>query len=154
MLNMGIKIRPVSDQKMGDVDTSSAKNFFGPLRNTNNLKSASPPPPVTSPAFTQKPNNLAPPPVRRNVSPKVMPAPAPAPPPPPPPRVQQQEEEEEEETGDWADVLYDYDSGEAGDLKITEGETVLIIERTSDDWWTGEVNGRKGLFPASYVKLR
>jgi len=72
---------------------------------------------------------------------------APGPPPPPPPRQQ-------EEQGDFADVLYDYDSGEPEDLKITEGDVVLITDRTSDDWWTGEVNGKKGLFPASYVKLR
>lgn len=65
----------------------------------------------------------------------------------PPPRPQ-------EEKGDLADVIYDYDSGEAEDLKITEGDVVLITDRTSDDWWTGEVNGKKGLFPASYVKLR
>jgi len=138
-------------KKLGD-DTSSAKNFFGSLRNANNLKPASPPPP----ALFQQHNTLAPPPVGRagsNVSPRMA-APdfsAPPPPPPPPPRAQQQEEEE---AGDWADVIYDYDSGEAEDLKITEGDIVLITERTSDDWWTGEVNGKKGLFPASYVKRR
>jgi hypothetical protein len=81
-----------------------------------------------------------------NASPKVV---APNPPAPPP-----RPQEEEEKAGDWADVIYDYDSGEAGDLKITEGDVVLIIDRSSDDWWTGEVNGKKGLFPASYVNLR
>ncbi|KAF8811881.1 hypothetical protein BYT27DRAFT_7183483 [Phlegmacium glaucopus] len=146
-------------KKMGDVDTSSAKNFFGSLRNSSNLKSAAPsPPPLAPPAFAQKKNSFAPPPVRRaasNVSPRAAAPEFIAPPPPPPrPRQHEEEEEEEEEAGDWADVIYDYDSGEPGDLKITEGDTVLITERTSEAWWTGEVNGRKGLFPASYVKLR
>jgi len=134
-------------KKMGDIDTSSAKNFFGSLRNANNSNPASnvPPPP------TQQQSNFGAPPVRRvvsNASPRV------AVPDPPPTTRPQEEEEEEEKVGDWADVIYDYDSGEAGDLKITEGDVVLIIDRTSDDWWTGEVNGKKGLFPASYVKLR
>jgi len=137
-------------KKLGDnIDTSSAKNFFGSLRSVNNSNSAASPSP---PAFTsqQQQQSFAPPPVRRvasnaTPSPRVVAAPGP----PPIPASKRQEEK-----GDLADVIYDYDSGEAEDLKITEGEVVLITDRTSDDWWTGEVNGKKGLFPASYVKLR
>lgn len=64
-------------------------------------------------------------------------------------------------------------SQESGDLELKEGQRVLVIERTSNDWcvssfrsdrhlhiveclpfrWTGEFDGKKGLFPASYVKL-
>ncbi|KAF8164856.1 hypothetical protein B0H34DRAFT_648154 [Crassisporium funariophilum] len=143
-----------SVKKFGEVDTSSAKNFFGSLRNSNS--SGPPPPPSVAPAFTPRQNNFGPPPMRRaasNVSARaITPEPAPAPP-PPAPRYQARQQEEEEETGDWAEVLYEYDSGEASDLRITEGQRVLVTERTSDDWWTGEVNGKKGLFPASYVKL-
>jgi len=62
---------------------------------------------------------------------------------PPPAKVQ----------GEWVEALYDYDSGEPGDLMVKEGQRILLVERTSDDWWTGEINGSKGLFPASYVKL-
>jgi abl interactor 2 len=90
---------------MGDIDTSSAKNFFGSLRNANNPNAASPPPP---PAFAPQQSSFSPPPVRRvasNTTPKGV---APGPPPVPPPRSQ---EEEEETAGDWADVVYDYDSG-------------------------------------------
>jgi len=134
-------------KKLGDnIDTSSAKNFLGSLRSANNnSNSASPSPP----AFTQQQqhSSFAPPPARRgglsNASPRVG---APGPPPPP--------SRPQEEQGDFADALYDYDSGEPEDLKITEGDVVLITDRTSDDWWTGEVDGKKGLFPASYVKLR
>jgi len=143
-----------SVKKFGDVDTSSAKNFFGSLRNSS--KPASPPQVTSPPAFAGRENNFGPPPVRRVAS-SATPAPAAAhapPPPPPVPRRQPTPEPEEEEVdGEWAEVLYDYDSGEAGDLKITEGERLLVTERTSDDWWTGEVGGRKGLFPASYVKV-
>jgi len=139
---------PSGLKKLGDnVDTSAAKNFFGSLRSVNNSSSAASPSP---PAFTPPQHSFAPPPVRRgasnaNPSPRMVAAPGP----PPIPASKPQEEK-----GDLADVIYDYDSGEAEDLKITEGDVVLITDRTSDDWWTGEVNGKKGLFPASYVKLR
>ncbi|KAF8898108.1 hypothetical protein CPB84DRAFT_1815719 [Gymnopilus junonius] len=143
----------VSVKKFGNsVDTSSTKGFLSSLHN----KPATPAPVVTPPAFAPRQNNFAPPPARRAGSTNSLtsePAP-PAPPPPPVPRFQPQPEPEpEEEAGEWAEALYDYNSGEAGDLRITEGEHVLVLERTSDDWWTGEVNGEKGLFPASYVKI-
>lgn len=135
-------------QKFGEVDTSSPKNIFGSLRGSTAASKTTSPPPLQAPApaFTARQNNtntnFPPPPTRHN------------PPPPPPSRQQPEEEEEEEEEqqGEWAIVLYDYDSGEAGDLVIKEGQRVLVTERTSDDWWTGELNGKKGLFPASYVE--
>jgi abl interactor 2 len=40
-----------------------------------------------------------------------------------------------------------------GDLNVKEGERVVITDRTSEDWWTAEVDGKSGLVPASYVKL-
>ncbi|KAF9448382.1 SH3-domain-containing protein [Macrolepiota fuliginosa MF-IS2] len=135
-----------STRKFGDVDTSSAKNFFGSLRNTSSnppksfqaTHSSGPADNVPS-AFPPKNSGskFGPPPTRAAV-----------PPPPPPPQPQPQEEE-----GDWAEAIYGYDSAEPGDLELTEGMRVLVIERTSGDWWTGEANGKKGLFPASYVQL-
>jgi len=138
-----------------DVDTSSAKNLFGSLRNSTANKNSSPPAPFIPPAFPHKQSSFEPPPSRRLPVSSVSSDPPPAPPPPPPPpgRQYQEEEEEEEEQGEWAEALYDYDSTEPGDLSIKENQRMLITERTSDDWWTGEVNGKKGLFPASYVKL-
>ncbi|KIM42863.1 hypothetical protein M413DRAFT_444503 [Hebeloma cylindrosporum] len=144
-----------SVRKFGDqVDTSSAKNFFGSLRNSSK---PTPPPQISvPPAFTGKQSNFGPPPVRRVVSGVAPSTSTPEPPPPAPrrqPTPEPEQEEEEEVGGEWAEVLYDYNSGEAGDLKIKEGERLVVTERTSDDWWAGEVGGRKGLFPASYVKI-
>jgi len=146
----------VSVKKFGEsVDMSSTKNFFGSLRN----KPASPPQVAVPPAFAPKQNNFGPPPRRGVSSSGTAPDPAATPPPPAPryqPRHEEpepEEEEEEGEAGEWAEALYEYNSGEAGDLKVEEGDRILVVERTSDDWWTGEVNGKKGLFPASYVKL-
>ncbi|KAG8691501.1 hypothetical protein FRC09_011607, partial [Ceratobasidium sp. 395] len=41
----------------------------------------------------------------------------------------------------------------ADDLNVRQGDKLIIVERTSDDWWTGEMNGRRGLLPASYVRI-
>ncbi|KAF8630039.1 hypothetical protein AX15_003131 [Amanita polypyramis BW_CC] len=63
------------------------------------------------------------------------------------------EPEEEEAQGEWAEALYDYVSDEPGDLQIRENQQIWVTEKNSDDWWTGEFDGKSGLFPASYVKL-
>ncbi|KAG9317089.1 hypothetical protein JVU11DRAFT_1276 [Chiua virens] len=57
--------------------------------------------------------------------------------------------------GEWAEVLYDYSSEDPADLVIEADTRVFVTAKSSEDWWTGQVEGqgRKGLFPASYVKL-
>ncbi|KAF9004760.1 hypothetical protein BDQ17DRAFT_1240835 [Cyathus striatus] len=144
--------------KFGDVDTSSLKNVYGSLRNANANKNATVPPPEVPAALPRTTRSFAPPPHRApsNVhtpdppaaSSTPPPAPAPPPPPPPPPVARR-----EEPQGEWAEVLYDYESEEPGDLNIKENQRILVTERTSDDWWTGELDDKKGLFPASYVQL-
>ncbi|KAN0140158.1 SH3 domain containing protein [Lactarius tabidus] len=127
----------VPQKKFGDVDVSSAGAMFRSLRGSTAAKSAPPPPVHTPNAFAAK-KAFAPPPVRR-----VSAAPEPEPEPEP----------EEEVGGEWAEAKYDYSGQESGDLDLREGDRVLVTERTSSDWWTGEINGRSGLFPMSYVKL-
>ncbi|KAF9242922.1 SH3 domain-containing protein [Melanogaster broomeanus] len=97
------------------------------------------------PAFPPPKNNFAPPPTSRTASPA---------PPPPAPRRQVIPEAEELQ-GEWAEVLYDYSSEDPGDLAIEAGSRVFVTAKSSDDWWTGQIEGqeREGLFPASYVKL-
>jgi hypothetical protein len=65
------------------------------------------------------------------------------------------EPEPEEPQGEWAEVLYDYSSEDPGDLEIQSGSRVFVTAKSSDDWWTGQIEGqgKEGLFPASYVKL-
>lgn len=113
----------------------------------------------TAPAFPARKNTFAPPPQRATVTPAE---------PEPEPEI---EPEPETADGEWAVALYDYESNEVNDLPVKEGQDVWVIERTSGDWfvkstrnkralfhpfisrWTGEVNGRRGLFPASYVRI-
>jgi len=97
--------------------------------------------PAAPPAFAPPKNKWGPPPTRGAATPPSQEEP------------EEEEAEEEEAQGEWAEALYDYDSKDPGDLRIRANENVWVTERTSDDWWTGEFEGKTGLFPASYVKI-
>lgn len=144
----------VASKKFGDVSTSSARDFFGSLKNgTQNKAPVAPPAPPASNAFAPKKNNFAPPPVRRMTTQDEPSESAASPPPPPPPPPPPMPTRVLEKQGEWAEALYDYESAESGDLNIQENQRILVTDRSDDDWWKGEVDGRSGLFPASYVKI-
>jgi len=58
--------------------------------------------------------------------------------------------------GVYAIAMYDYEAGEDNEITFQEGEEVIEIEYSSEDWWTGTVasSGQRGLFPANYVELQ
>ena len=70
-----------------------------------------------------------------------------APPPPPPlkpkpkPAVQVQ----------YVVALYDFAAQADGDLDFRAGDRIEVVERTEsvEDWWTGRLNGRQGVFPGA-----
>ncbi|KAF8576218.1 hypothetical protein K439DRAFT_1640708 [Ramaria rubella] len=130
----------VTQQKIGDLDTSSSKKMLWGVRNKE-------PPPPTAPvpsAFASTPRKPIAPPPRRGTVPMPR-ARTPTPEPEP--------ESEPEYEGEWAEALYDYNSSDPNDLPLQAEQRVLVIARTSDDWWTGEVDGKSGLFPSTYVKM-
>ncbi|CAO1635523.1 unnamed protein product [Sympodiomycopsis kandeliae] len=43
-------------------------------------------------------------------------------------------------------------NGGPDELKFKEGDIIEIVERNDDNWWTGKLNGKQGLFPANYVE--
>ncbi|KAG0046034.1 hypothetical protein BGZ83_008761 [Gryganskiella cystojenkinii] len=51
-------------------------------------------------------------------------------------------------------ALYDYDAQQEGDLSFRQDDRIEIVERTpnTEDWWTGKLRGRTGVFPGNYVK--
>lgn len=71
------------------------------------------------------------------------------PPPPPPKRIGSQN------SGLYALALYSFDGQGGGDLKFREGDRIKVVKKTdsTDDWWEGELNGKKGSFPANYCKI-
>jgi hypothetical protein len=108
------------------------------------------------PAFQPpKAASFGPPPTRRTMSETSNAEPSAARSPPPTLPRRAIEPEPEEPQGEWAEVLYDYSSEDPGDLEIQSGSRVFVTAKSSDDWWTGQIEGqgKEGLFPASYVKL-
>ncbi|KAJ5634519.1 hypothetical protein N7528_002361 [Penicillium herquei] len=49
---------------------------------------------------------------------------------------------------------YTFDADQEGDLGFKKGEIITIIKRTekAEDWWTGRIGDRVGIFPSNYVE--
>ncbi|EEH08421.1 conserved hypothetical protein [Histoplasma capsulatum G186AR] len=56
-------------------------------------------------------------------------------------------------TGRTATAQYDYEAAEDNELGFPEGARITNIEFPDEDWWHGEYNGQRGLFPSNYVAL-
>ena len=55
--------------------------------------------------------------------------------------------------GVFAVALYDFPGEDEDELPLREGQKVRVTRQHESGWWTGEVNGKVGMFPATYVKL-
>lgn len=49
-------------------------------------------------------------------------------------------------------AIHDYSSENREDLSFKSGDEIKIVERINADWLMGECNGKRGLFPASFVQ--
>ena len=51
---------------------------------------------------------------------------------------------------DQAIALFTFDADQEGDLGFKKGEIITILKRTpkKEDWWTGRIGDRVGIFPA------
>ena len=86
---------------------------------------------------------------QRSTSASTVPAQKKKPPPPPPKKIGSQS------SGLYATALYDFGGQSAGDLSFRGGDQIKVLKKTdsTDDWWEGELRGKKGSFPANYCKL-
>ncbi|XP_076043352.1 growth factor receptor-bound protein 2-like isoform X2 [Oratosquilla oratoria] len=48
-------------------------------------------------------------------------------------------------------ALYDFTPQEEGELAFKRGDVITVTDQSDQHWWRGEVNDRRGLFPATYV---
>ncbi|XP_050437252.1 SH3 domain-containing protein 19 [Adelges cooleyi] len=48
---------------------------------------------------------------------------------------------------------FDYVSNHTDDLAFKQGDEILLTRKINDDWLEGELDGRSGMFPSSYVKI-
>jgi len=107
-------------------------------------KKAPPPPPSLG---SSKANNNPPPPYSPSTTNSYS-APVKKPPPPPPLKPKPKP------AAQIVVALYDFDAQADGDLSFKTGDRIEIIEKSdsTDDWWTGKLNGRQGVFPGNYVQ--
>jgi len=51
-----------------------------------------------------------------------------------------------------AHALYDYDPAEPDEIPLRVGDIVFIFHKHPSGWWTGECNGKYGIFPGAYAQ--
>ncbi|EIM83418.1 BAR-domain-containing protein [Stereum hirsutum FP-91666 SS1] len=148
-----------SSQLGRTTSTSTTSSRVPPPASGSFQKKAPPPPPSSSSSFKAKspvppsspPAPAAPPPYSPSTNGTAAAAAAAAkraPPPPPPlkskpkPAVQ------------YVVALYDFAAQADGDLDFKVGDRIEVVERTdsAEDWWTGRLEGRQGVFPGNYVQ--
>ncbi|EMD41357.1 hypothetical protein CERSUDRAFT_79015 [Gelatoporia subvermispora B] len=112
-----------------------------PQPSTTSFKKAPPPPPSASAA--------APPPYSPPAPGAVVSAPITKKAPPPPPPLKPKPK-----AAQYVVALYDFTAQADGDLDFRAGDRIEVVERTdsSEDWWTGKIGDRQGVFPGNYVQ--
>nr|XP_046228586.1 CD2-associated protein isoform X2 [Scatophagus argus] len=49
-------------------------------------------------------------------------------------------------------VLFDYQPANDDELELKSGDIIDITEEVEEGWWSGNLNGKSGLFPSNFVK--
>ncbi|KAL6069905.1 Unconventional myosin-Ie [Balamuthia mandrillaris] len=55
--------------------------------------------------------------------------------------------------GEQAKALYDFQAENEDELNFSQGAIITVTNKSNPDWWEGVLDGRSGLFPATYVEL-
>ncbi|KAI0392159.1 hypothetical protein F5Y17DRAFT_437706 [Xylariaceae sp. FL0594] len=52
-------------------------------------------------------------------------------------------------------ALFTFEAAQEGDLGFKKGEIITVLKKTDsdNDWWTGMIGSRHGVFPSNYVKM-
>ncbi|ORY61254.1 uncharacterized protein BCR38DRAFT_348172 [Pseudomassariella vexata] len=53
-------------------------------------------------------------------------------------------------------ALFTFEADQPGDLGFKKGEVITVLKKTEseNDWWTGMIGTRHGIFPSNYVKMK
>lgn len=49
-------------------------------------------------------------------------------------------------------ALYEYEAKLSDELTLHPGDIIILVQKTEDGWWQGELNGTVGVFPSTYVE--
>ncbi|EAX93059.1 Variant SH3 domain containing protein [Trichomonas vaginalis G3] len=58
-----------------------------------------------------------------------------------------------DETELYAYGIENYNSEDPADLQFVRGDKIRVLQQHNSGWWDGELNGKRGLFPRSFVTL-
>jgi endophilin-A len=50
-------------------------------------------------------------------------------------------------------ALYDFEAENSEELDFKEGTIIKLISKLDDNWLQGELNGKQGRFPITYVDI-
>lgn len=53
---------------------------------------------------------------------------------------------------EYCQALYDFHPQNSDEILLTVGKRIKIINKDDANWWEGECDGERGMFPATYVK--
>ncbi|OSD05626.1 BAR-domain-containing protein [Trametes coccinea BRFM310] len=128
---------------IGRSSTVSSTSSRSPSSSSTFSKKPPPAPPSSS-APSAPPPPYSPPAAGSGINAAAKKAPPPPPPVKPKPKPAAQ----------YVVALYDFAAQADGDLDFKAGDRIEVIERTdsTEDWWTGRLNGRTGVFPGNYVQ--
>ena len=123
--------------------TSSSSNSLSsrvPPPSSSFSKKAPPPPPSLGASA------VPPPPYSPSGAAATAAATKRAPPPPPPIKPKPKPAVR------YVVALYDFEAQADGDLSFNTGDRIEIVEKTEsvEDWWTGKLNGKQGVFPGKF----
>ncbi|KRX76532.1 Sex muscle abnormal protein 5, partial [Trichinella nativa] len=48
-------------------------------------------------------------------------------------------------------AMFDFTPQEEGELEFKRGDIITATDKSDDNWWEGILNGKSGIFPATYV---
>lgn len=51
-------------------------------------------------------------------------------------------------------ALYSFSAESPGELSISEGDRLEVIERVDSSWLKGRLGGKEGIFPADFVEVK
>ncbi|EOO03717.1 putative sh3 domain-containing protein [Phaeoacremonium minimum UCRPA7] len=53
-------------------------------------------------------------------------------------------------------ALFTFEADQPGDLGFKKGDIITVLKKTDseNDWWTGMIGTKHGIFPSNYVKLK
>ena len=50
-------------------------------------------------------------------------------------------------------ALYDFEPQEEGELAFRKGDVIRVVNSAYEGWWKGELDGRIGIFPLTYIEI-